>query len=589
MPGAPKNGMLALMRWLLIGVCLVSLNAAAQTSAPPSLLLADDDPRADALATALRVELAGAGWTILRGPSPQGVTPIERASSAQRAAREAGARVAMWVEAGPEGGALLRAVEVDGESTRHAPLPAPVVAIEARTFAVVASSLVDEIRTPPARVRVRVSVSVEGEGIVVDGASARVATPDGREGTAQLDANGNPLDGTVIEVPAETIEEAIERQAAEAEAEAERQAEEAEAAIEAAAEATEEAAEAMEEAMETQVVVGVDGQPIDRETRTFFGADVAPYVGTSSVRRGRETRTISLGLLGAYSRAVEGVALSSGLNITREHMHGAALAGGANIAGGSVEGAQLAGGFNWSRGELRGAQVAGGMNVHVGDFEGAQISGGLNIATGRFRGLQASGGLNFARGGSGVQAGVLNISRGNLDGVQLGLLNISDDATFALGLVNVVREGRTHIEVSGTAEGFGFSMLKHGGEHWHYLYSVGGRPFGDEPVYSLGLGLGGHLKPSERLFLDIEGLVHYLSDGDHGDDGTEVLSQARLMLGIQVFKRLALVGGVTYNVLSAYNDDSSYAQAGEVTLADTSGVGWRVTGWPSVTLGVQIL
>ncbi|MEM9068176.1 MAG: hypothetical protein AAGE52_06700 [Myxococcota bacterium] len=576
---------MAVRSWCVL--LLVASSAEAQP-ARPVVLLASDAAQATELTTALGVELAGAGYAVLHAPAPSGVTSLERASEAQRLARESGARVTMWVEEGPEGGALLRAVEVDGDAPRHAPLPATVDQIEARTFAVVASSLVDEIQNPPARIRVRVQVSVEGDGVVIDDGSARVATQDGRSAEAQLGESVIEVaPDAIIEVPL-TEEERIEEEAESAEQAIEE-------AAEAAEEAIEEAAEAFEEAVEDATEsgrVGPNGERRDDDNdRVLFGVDVAPFLGTSTSRRGTETRTISLGLAGTYSRAIEGVGISTGLNITREHVHGAEIAAAGNIAAGEVVGGQVAAGFNFSRG-LQGVQLAAGANINVGDAQGAQVAAGLNIATGRMDGVQLSSGANFARGGRGAQVGLLNISRGEHRGLQLGLVNISDSTDFALGLVNVLRNGRTHIEASATAEGFGFTMLKHGGEHWHYLYSVGGRPFGDDgndPVYSLGFGLGAHARLSQRVFLDIDGLAHYLSDGDHGDDGTEVLAQLRAVLGIQIFQRFALIGGVTYNVLGGYNDDSSYAQGGEVVFLDDGINGWRVAGWPSLMVGVQIL
>ena len=66
-----------------------------------------DDARLDGLASTLQVELAGEGWQVAQGPSPVGGTPLQRAGDAQQCAAERGARASLWVETGPEGGALL--------------------------------------------------------------------------------------------------------------------------------------------------------------------------------------------------------------------------------------------------------------------------------------------------------------------------------------------------------------------------------------------------------------------------------------------------------------------------------------------------
>lgn len=521
------------------------------------IYLASDDPR-DELATALSVEMPG--WGIVRGPAPQGMTPLERASAAQVAARDAGARVAIWTETGPEGGSMVRAVEVAGDSPRHAPLPQTLAAVDARTFAAVASSLVDEVRAPPTPIRVRVRVEVEGENIVVDQGSATV-TANGASATAAVPNAQAPI----IVVEPEIVEPPVQQAPVE-------QAPVEEAPIE---------VDLPETNPDAEVIVSPGPARPQEDTaeenpRVWFGADFAPFVGSSSRFRGRETRTLSGGLIGAYSGAIEGLGLSLGVNITRNNMRGAAVAVGGNIAGGDVEGVQVASGFNWAN-----------------NVRGIQLSTGLNVARGRLDGVQASSGVNFARGGRGLQVGMVNVSRGELQGLQLGLVNVTEGNHFSAGLINVVRGGRTHIELSANSEGFGFSTLKHGADHWHYLYSVGGRPFGDEPSYSLGFGLGARITPTQRLFFDIDGIVHYISDGDHGNEGSEVLAQARLQLGIKLFERLALVAGLTLNALGTYNDDSDYGHFG-VDLSSEECVGtctdtWRVRGYPGLVVGVQIL
>lgn len=542
--------MTRLLGLLLAGVALAT-PATAQRASERQIYLASDD-RLDELATALAVEMPG--WGIVRGDSPQGVTPLERASAAQVAARAAGARVAIWTEPGPEGGSMVRAVEVAGEAPRHAPLPQAIQEVDARTFAAVASSLVDEVHAPPQPIRVRVRVEVEGENIVVDQGSATVSA-NGESATASL--SGEPAPIVVVEPAAPEIVEPVE-------------------------------VELPDTNPDATVIVAPAGpagpqQDDARESpRVWFGADFAPYVGSSSRYRGRETRALSGGVIGAYSGAIEGLGMSIGLNITRNDMRGAALAVGGNIAGGDLTGVQAATGFNWAN-----------------DVHGIQLSSGLNVATGQLHGVQASSGVNFARGGRGLQIGSVNISRREpLRGLQVGVLNISDGTSFSAGLVNVVRGGRTHIELSASSEGFGFSTLKHGGEHWHYLYSVGGRPFGDEPAYSLGFGVGGRATPRQRLFLDLDGIVHWISDGDYGDEGTEILAQLRAQLGIKLFDRFAIVAGITLNGLATYNDDSDYGHFGVDLTMEADPIcaggsceesGWRLRGYPGLMVGVQIL
>lgn len=282
-----------LLRLLTATLALASASpiAAQSVAAEPQIYLASDDRRDD-LATALAVEMPG--WGIIRGPSPRGMTPLERASAAQVAAREVGARVAIWTEAGPEGGSMVRAVEVAGESPRHAPLPQALREVDARTFAAVASSLVDEVRAPPQPIRVRVRVEVEGQNIVVDQGSATV-TANSQSATATL-PNASSEQAPIVVVEPEIEPAPIEIE------------------IEPPSVDTNPDAEAI-------LTPGLTGNPVDgteeESPRVWFGADFAPYVGSSSRYRGRETRALSGGVIGAYSGALEGLGLSIGLNITR--------------------------------------------------------------------------------------------------------------------------------------------------------------------------------------------------------------------------------------------------------------------------------
>ncbi len=103
-----------------------------------------------------------------------------------------------------------------------------------------------------------------------------------------------------------------------------------------------------------------------------------------------------------------------------------------------------------------------------------------------------------------------------------------------------------------------------------------------------GRGMGASLAPAERLCVDLDVVGHWMSDGDVGNAGTETLAQGRVLVGFQVFDRVALVAGLSYNVVSAYRDPSSYGTFGETVLHDDEFGDWTVRGFPSVSLGVQI-
>jgi len=586
-------------RVALLVAALVWLGAAstphAHAQARETLLLASDAPEADTLATALAVELASAGWRVLRGPAPRGETLLERAGDAQRNARVVGARSAVFVESATGGGAAVHVVEADGDATRSAPLPSALATLDARTFAAVASSLVEELESPPQRLRVRVQVAIDaedGSSFVVDDARVEVRTNDGSVTTASSagpnvvsSAEASVPEGAVVEVPASDAPPIVEAPVFETP-------------VVEVPSATDEPAN--EASIDDVTPNGVADAPTVEEIPSFpFAVDFVPFVGMGSFARGRGHRSFSLGVFGTYAHSLEGFGAAGGLHVLRGDQEGVVVSGLVSWTGGDVDGAQIAGQVAVTRGGLDGAQIAGGLNVLGGALEGAQIAGGLNLAFGDVHGLQLAP-ANYANANlQGAQVGVANVARGRVNGVQVGLFNYAKKADLQIGLINVMPEGRTHLQLTGTSEGFGFATLVHGGDHWHWLYSVGGRPFGSdsESAWAAGLGFGVHVTPSERLFVDLDLLGYYVSDGDHGDEGSESLAQLRAMFGLRLHRRFALIGGITYNVHAAYNDDTSYARKGRTTLyeelvpleggGEPANPGWRVEGYPGLTLGVQ--
>lgn len=578
----------------LLAPIVASSASHAHAQARETLLLASDAPEADTLATALAVELASAGWRVLRGPAPRGETLLERAGDAQRNARVLGARSALFVESATGGGAAVHVVEADGDATRSAPLPSALATLDARTFAAVASSLVEELQSPPQRLRVRVQVAIDaedGSSFVVDDARVEVRTNDGSVTSASSaspngDRSAMPTEASaVVEVPAtdgpvivEVPDEAASTEDAQAEA----------------SDAVD------EEQPQPHGLAPLEEEPTEVVPSFPFAIDFAPFVGMGSFARARGHRSFSLGVLGTYARSLEGFGAAGGLHVLRGDQDGVVVSGLVSWTGGDVDGAQIAGQVAVTHGDLEGAQIAGSLNVLGGALEGAQAAGGLNLAFGNVHGLQLAPANYAHRDLRGAQVGVANVTRGHVNGVQVGLFNYAKKADLQIGLVNVMPEGRTHLQLNATSEGFGFATLVHGGDHWHWLYSVGGRPFGSdsESAWAAGLGFGLHITPSERLFVDVDLLSYYVSDGDHGDDGSESLTQLRAMFGLRLHRRFALIGGITYNVHAAYNDDTSYALKGRTTLyeelvplegggSEPANPGWRVEGFPGITLGVQ--
>jgi hypothetical protein len=356
-----------------------------------------------------------------------------------------------------------------------------------------------------------------------------------------------------------------------------------------------------------EVVVAQQAAPkssVDELTSVGMGIDAVPGVGigTHTTPVGQDDRNLSLGLIGTYAGGVEGmeattvvgivrtrvdgIQMSGGINLVGEYVDGFQAAGGANVTGGTVDGFQAAGGINIAGQEVDGFQLAGGINVAGRDVDGMQMAGGVNVAGGKVDGPQLAGGINIANGVQGVQMAPVNISSDNVDGVQVGVINIARDSDVSLGLINIIYEGRTHLDVWQSSTGFTELALKHGGRKFHYIYGGGVRPQGQCPEWALTLGAGGHFELSNSLFIDGDLLARHVSPMSGFLVATNTLATARAVAGLQVFEHIAITGGLTANTLvSTVQDGRQYAKDGSMKSYE-SGVNTR--GFPGVQFGVQL-
>lgn len=352
-------------------------------------------------------------------------------------------------------------------------------------------------------------------------------------------------------------------------------------------------------------------------TPVEVGGDVFPMVGTSARHQGNDVRSVSANLVG-YAGAVDGVEIgivnidrlyahgtqfsagaglvgadvdgiqaSGGVNIVGQGVDGIQLAGGLNVIGGTLDGLQGAGGVNIVGLDVDGIQLAGGVNIVGGSADGIQGAGGLNVTGGVVDGAQLAGGVNVAGGVDGLQVAPVNFSGGHVSGAQVGVVNIARTSDFSLGLVNIIWEGRTHVDVWGSEDGFVNTAFKHGGERFHYIYGAGYRTGSDDlGAWRATIGMGGHTELTQRLFVDTDVLSSYVHDTDSQEYGVNVLNTARLVGGVQLTHRLALMAGPTYNVLVSDTCGPKYAGPG--TTVFTPGP-IQVRGWPGVMVGVQLL
>lgn len=586
-----------------------------------SVVLMIGEERRNEFSEALQLELAGRPLSVSFHEAPSGETAIARAAAAQQTAQSLGAAAAIWIEQAPATagsmGTLVRAVGSDSQEVRHALLASRYDVLVPRVFAVVASSLIDELTSPP---ELPYAMSIPSE---------------------------ERADATVVEE--EVAPTGPDQDSAE-----------------------------QPEPPELQAAIEAEGPQL---RPVIFGFDFVPYLGLSLRWRGQERRMLSLNILGGLSGAIEGFEASALFNLTRHHLRGAQSTGLFNIVGGSVNGVQAAGLFNitsgsltgiqagglfnmsmdrisglqasglfslangaasgaqasgifsFARGDLSGAQasgvfnlaqgnvsggqgsgvinlaqgaVAGGQaggvinlafgsltglqlsgvsNIAVGDVHGLQASGVVNIAQGDVEGVQAAGVVNIAGAVNGGQLGIVNIARGAVRGTQLGLVNVARQSNLSLGLVNIVRDGRYHLDIYGSETGFINVSFRHGSRYLHNIFTFGKRV--QDAGWSYGVGLGGHVPIRPWVYIDIDLLTHQIVDGVPMGE-LALLNQVRVVAGFQVIRWLAITLGLSYNVLvTTRGDGSEYPLFADSTFSQRPDL--TVRGWPGFILGVQLL
>ncbi|MET0343306.1 MAG: hypothetical protein ABW252_20015 [Polyangiales bacterium] len=368
--------------------------------------------------------------------------------------------------------------------------------------------------------------------------------------------------------------------------------------------------------------------PCALQPRGGFGFDFAPGVGASSdPSQRRAPRRVSLGIIGALHGPLHGLALSIGVNIARGPVCGAQLAI-ANIAIGPVTGAQL-GELNFARGDLHGAQLgllnlgtagahglqAGLANGAGGKVHGAQL-GLVNYAGGKTEGLAAGllnigidhvqgaqmGLANVATGGiHGAQLGLANISAGDVKGAQIGVGNVSTGATttqigvfnyadsskLSLGVLSIVRRGRTSIDITGTVESaLLLASVTHGGKYWHNTYGIGSRIDKQGERLAVQLGFGVRAFSRGRVRVDIDALsTHLLRDGTEDS----YVAGGRVPVTVLLARGFGVMIAPGYSVMitddTEENPDPLFGRSAfkKGTATDDT----RVYGYPSLTLGLR--
>ncbi len=339
---------------------------------------------------------------------------------------------------------------------------------------------------------------------------------------------------------------------------------------------------------------------------------VLPFIGTNTRQSDDVSNNLSLNVLWGVNGAVNGMEIGGGLNMVKTDMTGFQAAGLGNKVNRNMVGTQFGGIFNYAGGTTKGfqaagvvnfannaeaAQAAGFANMVRGDMAGIQASGLFNIAGGNARALQASGffnktggdakfqaagAFNRSRGSSKWQAagvfnssggntklqisglfnraddvqvgqfGTLNRAKGNMRGLQIGLINISDTVSgVPIALINIVKRGYNKFEIYGSEILHGNFQLKLGANRFYNIFHVGARvPPGDGSyIWGIGYGIGKVTKMSKRSTLNWELMAMHINENEPWTNTLNSIGQFRWLWNHQLGQNIGFFLGPTANVM----------------------------------------
>ncbi|WP_186002085.1 MULTISPECIES: LA_2272 family surface repeat-containing protein [Corallococcus] len=342
---------------------------------------------------------------------------------------------------------------------------------------------------------------------------------------------------------------------------------------------------------------------MDDAPRVPLNLSLLPPLSTSALTPGRSANTVALGVLAVRSGELRGVGLAGGLGWVDGTTQGVQVSGLANMAGGELRGLQVALGANLAFEDAQGMQVAGLVNSARGAYRGVQLSAAANRVEAELTGMQGALGVNVAQRMTGLQVGLLNLSDdvtgtqvglvnvgGVVRGLQLGLLNIADDVTVPIGLLSIVKRGRLAVELS-TDDTHPVSVgIKYGSQRVYVLATsaLGTSWAGSFRLFTM-VGMGVHfpLDDEERYSLDTDVSYGSWQRNFFGGAPSNHLYRLRVTAAWELRRRFALFGGLTVNHYDAPREDEDRGVSYLPQFVVGSGPEPDRL-WPGFILGVRI-
>jgi hypothetical protein len=316
---------------------------------------------------------------------------------------------------------------------------------------------------------------------------------------------------------------------------------------------------------------------------------------------GQMSNRFSFHLLSGYSKGEQGFALSGLANVIREDAQGVQIAGLSNQIGRNASGVQLAGLGNSVKGDAPSAmiagiynvannahsQISGILNLTKSEAKAVQIAGLVNISAGNVTGLQVSGLINKSRDVNSQLGGLVNVA-GRVRGVQVsGFLNIADSSDYAIGLINLVKNGEKSFGLQLDETLTTTLVFRSGGRKMYTLLGVGynERPGNDRFIaFEAGLGKKWDIAKNFR----VKGELVSRSITQDFDDDVRFTSTLRALPTLLIARRIELFGGPSFNHSYFERSDSNFPLPKKYIWENSHPEHFHglYVGW---TAGVQVL
>lgn len=325
-----------------------------------------------------------------------------------------------------------------------------------------------------------------------------------------------------------------------------------------------------------------------------------PGLSTNGRLSGEIVNNISFNVLAGYTGGTRGFELGGLLNINRYDMYGAQIGGIGNLVGNRTTGVQIGGIYNWTDSlsgfqvggifnkvdhalafqvggiandskDFMGLQIAGISNTSA-EVRGAQISGISNMSYDLMHGVQIAGIVNQTFGEfKGAQIGLVNVSE-NLSGFQFGLINVVDSLNkgAAFGLFTFVRNGIHTLDVQYNDWDQLGARFVTGVKPLYNIFRVGYHLNGQEPLYSIGYGLGTQWHFSKRVFVNVEAVGNAMTVNNTWTEHVNVMGDFHINLGFEIAKHFSIYGGPVLHTYVTNYQNPDTGEFGNLTVPNNT-------------------